>query len=261
MAEGSDEAQPNLPMLGGQNDPSRYQSQSAKERFAVAKFYGMGSDGEWTRKQIADALDVTVRTVSRYLNESSIGKEVREMLAVTEAEWRLDMAIQLRREVQRLEEIEQELLERKTAVPTGYETKSVEGTPTGDRNIRLPDDSDTYRLKLPVPTDFETVTDYGPDLERVQKEKRQYLSQIADLLGLNEADKGGIDETLATRHEEVKILEVRTTDDPYPEAEPLDMADADAEDVKQLVDDAQVVETVESAPADDADAVEEDDDR
>lgn len=215
----------------GDHDPSRYSSQASKERFAVAKYHGMGSDGEWPVEDIAEALDVTPRQVSRYLNESDIGKEVKEMLAVTEAEWRLDMALQLRREVERLEDIEQELLQRKTAVPTGYDTKTVEGTPTGDRNIRLGDETDEYRLEMPVPTDFETVTDYSQDLESVQKEKRQYLSQIADLLGLNAADKREVDHTLASQHSEVKVVEVRQTDDPYPEAAPIDASDATTEEL------------------------------
>lgn len=236
-------------MLGGKKDPAKYKRKSAKERFAVAKFYGMGSDGEWSVPEIADALEVTERQVYRYLNESDVAEDVREVLATTEAEWRLDMALNLRKEVERLEEIEQELLKRRKSVATDFETKTVEGTPTGDRNIRLPDESDTYRLKMPVPTNFETVTDYGADLEKVQKEKRQYLAQIADLLGLDAADKREVDHNLASKHEEVKIVEYRETDDPYPDAERIDMAEADPEDVENgVVDvDAEVtdVEDVE----------------
>lgn len=223
MAEGSSA---NLPMLGGTKDPARYTRQEAKVRFAVAKYYGMGSDGEWTVEEIADALEVTPRQVYRYLNDSDLANEVREVLAVTDAEWRLDMALTLRREVQRLEEIEKELLTRKKRVPTGYEDITVRGTPTGEHNVRLAEEPSTYKLKIPTPTNFETVTDYGPDLERVQKEKRQYLAQIAKLLGLNAADKREIDETLTQRHEEVKIVEVRQTDDPYPEADVVDMREA-----------------------------------
>jgi len=249
MPEGSANDTDGMPMLTPTKDPSRYKRQEPKERFAVAKFYGMGSDGEWTVDQIADALDVSERQVYRYLNESDIAEEVRDVLAVTEAEWRLDMALQLRREAQRLEDIAAELLQRRKAVATDFETKTVEGTPTGDRNIRLPDDTDQYRLKMPVPTDFETVTDYGSDIESVQKEKRQYLSQIADLLGLNEGDKKQVDQTLATRHEEVKIVEVRESDDPYPTAEPIDMDEADQSDVDTI--DAQTI---------DADTVEDPDD-
>jgi len=205
--------------------PGNYKSTRAKERFAVAKFYGMGSDGEWTVPEIADELDVTERQVYRYLNESQIAEETREVLATTEAEWRLDLAIQLRREVQRLEEIEGQLLEKKEAIPVGYEQKTVEGTPTGDRNIKLPDHVNSYKLQVPVPTDFKTITDYGPDLERVQKEKRNYLQQIAKLLGLNAADRKEVDQTLATRHEEVKIVEYRDTSrtDDYPEQEVIDV--------------------------------------
>lgn len=215
--------------------PDNYRSTEAKERFAVAKYYGMGSDGEWTVEAIAEALDVSERTVYKYLSDSQIAEQTREVLATTEAEWRLDMAIELRREVQRLEEIEKELLERKQAVATGFEEKTVTGTPTGDRNISLDDSSASYRLKIPVPTDFEEVTDYGPDLERVQKEKRQYLEQISKLLGLDDTSQEDIDHTLATRHEEVKIVEFRNADaDEYPDADVIDVdgeaAQIDVED-------------------------------
>lgn len=255
MPEGSDPDEStgsDLPMLAGQDDPSRYRSQSAKERFAVAKFYGMGSDGEWTPDEIGDALDCSTRQVYRYLNESEIGRQTREMLAVTEAEWRLDMAMQLRKEVRRLEEIEKELLERQTAVPTEYETKTVRGTPTGDRNIKLPDDSDQYRLEMPVPTDFETVTDYKSDLQNVQAEKRRYLEQISDLLGLNESDKRSVDENLAGQVDEVKIVEFRQAEDEYPEAESVDMDDPDT--------DAEVVDISDRERPADTDSPEVEDD-
>lgn len=248
MAEGSGDSG-SLPMLGTDN-PASYRSPKAKQRFAVAKYYGMGSDGSWQVSEIADALDVSERQVYRYLNESEIGKETREALATTEAEWRLDMAIQLRREVDRLEAIEKDLLKRQKTVATGFEVKTVEGTPTGDQNIRLPDDTDTYRLKLPVPTDFETVTHYGPDLEKVQKEKRQYLRQIADLLGLEEADKRGVDESLAGQVDEVKIVEVRRSEDPYPEAEMQDMRDPES-DAETVETDAIDVEYTEAEGPDD----------
>jgi ribosomal protein S13 len=245
MAEGSGEH--DLPMLGKQ-DPSSYTRKSSKVRFALAKFHGLGSDGSWTVSEIAEALEVHPRTVSKYLNETEMADEVKSVLAVTEAEWRLDMALDLRREVKRLEQIEQELLQRRKTVATGFETKTVTGTPTGDRNIRLPDDADEYELKMPVPVDYEEVTDYGQDLSEVQTQKRQYWDQIADLLGLDEADKRAADEALVEKADEVKIVEVRETDDPYPETEPLDMDQADADDVVEV--DSTVEDTEEASDAD-----------
>lgn len=246
MAEGSNDS--DLPMLGTQN-PSKLTKKSARVRFALAKFHGMGPDGAWTVKEIAEALEVHPRTVSKYLNETQMADEVKNMLATTEAEWRLDMALQLRREVKRLEEIEQELLGRKKAVATGYETKTVTGTPTGDRNIRLPEEADEYELKMPVPVSYDEVTDYSQDLAEVQTQKRQYLSQIADLLGLDEADKRSVDENLVGQADEVKIVEVRETDDPYPETEPLDMSEADPEEAVIDVDS----ETVEGSSEENTD--------
>jgi len=248
-SDGDDET--NVPMLLN-HDPSQYNSQDSKERFAVAKFYGMGSDGEWTVEEIADEMGVGERQVYRYLNESEIGKEVREVLAVTEAEWRLDMALQLRREVQRLEDIEEELLQAETTVATDYETKTVSGTPTGDRNISLADHAAEYDLKLPVPSNFETVTDYGKDLERVQEQKRKYIDKIADLLGLDAADKKEVDRTLTERREEVKIVNVRETDDDYPEVEPV----TDADDANHPPEEI-AVEAVETPAEEDSSTPEE----
>lgn len=221
-------------MLRGTDDPSGYTRKSSRERFAVAKFYGMGSDGEWSAPEIADALDVSTRTVHRYLNQSDIAQEVQDVLAATEAEWRLDMALDLRKEIRYLNEVEQELKQRKKAVATDFSTKTVHGTPTGDRNVSLADDAQEYRLKMPVPVDFETVTDYSADLQEVQAEKRRYWDQIADLLGLDDTDSQTVDETLADSVDEVKIVEVRQTDDAYPEQDVVDMAEVqDVEDVPE----------------------------
>lgn len=105
-----------LALSCGPTDPDEYSSPDAKARFDVAKYYGMGSDGEWSVEEIADALDVTPRQVYKYLDDSEIGRQTREMQATTEAEWRLDAALTLREEIEELEEIEKELLEQTTTV-------------------------------------------------------------------------------------------------------------------------------------------------
>lgn len=230
-----------------EHDPSRYQRTGSKARFAVAKYYGMGSEGEWDVEDIAEELDVQPRQVYYYLNETDIGKQTKEVLATTQAEWRLDMALELRKEVQRLEHIEEELLQREKAVATDYDIKTVRGTPTGDRNIRLPEHADEYELELPVPTDFETVTDYSGDLESVQEQKRKYISEIADLLGLDAADKKEVDHTLESRHEEVKVVNIRETEDNYPQTQPLNMEESDADELN-AAGDVVDVEAVEEAP-------------
>lgn len=174
-----------LALSRGPTDPSEYDSPDAKARFAVAKYYGMGSDGEWSVEEIADALDVTPRQVYSYLNHSEIGRETREMQGVTEAEWRLDAALHLRGEIERLEEIEMDLLERTTTAPTDFEEQMVEGTPTRDGQVILADEDD-YSLRIPVPSEYKEITEYGSDTEQIQKEKRQYIQQITRLLGLDD---------------------------------------------------------------------------
>jgi len=174
-----------LALSRGRTDPSEYTSTDAKTRFVVAKYYGMGSEGEWSVDEIADALDVTPRQVYNYLNHSEIGRETREMQGVTEAEWRLDAALHLREEINRLEEIETDLLERTTTAPTDFQEQMVEGTPTRDGQVILSDEDD-YSLVIPVPSEYKEITEYGPDTEQIQKEKRQYIQQITRLLGLDD---------------------------------------------------------------------------
>lgn len=248
MAEGSTNVANRLPMLGTEN-PAQLRSKEARVRFALAKAYGMGKgEDPWSREQIADALDVSKRTVSNYLNNTELADEVRDVLAATQAEWRLEMALELRKEVKRLDAIIEERAQKKQAVPTRYDTKTVEGTPTGDQNIRLPDVTDTHRLQMAVPVDYEEVTAYDKSLQQAQAEKRQYLDRIANLLDLDSSDQRDVDETLAANADEVKIVEFRQSDDPYPDADPIDMADGDPDAARDVVDvEADVVD-----PADDS---------
>lgn len=179
-----DDGADQLTLSRGPTDPSQYSSPEAKARFAVAKYYSMGSDGQWSIEEIADALDVSTRQVYRYLNESEIGQEVEDALAVTDAEWRLDAALRLRREVDRLEDVEVELLQRTTAVPTEFDEARVEGIPTADGKIVITD-AKGNEMRVPIPTEHEEIVDYDANLERVQKEKRQHIEQIIKLLALD----------------------------------------------------------------------------
>lgn len=254
----------NLPAIateGGMN-PAQYQSTEAKVRFAIAHAYGMGKDGEpKTREWIGEQLGVSERQVSRYLNDHKIAQEVKEVLALTNAEWRLDMAVSLRKEIKRLEEIEQELRKKKKAVPTSHETKTVYGTPTGDHNVRLSNDPMEYALEISVPTSYEEITDYGKDLKSVQEEKRQHWNLLSDLLGLDSPTQREVDHTLSERTEEVKVIEFRSDDDDYPPTEAIDVESQDVVDVdnvaetKQHPDDA----TDLSELADDDPGVDDDD--
>lgn len=225
--------------------PAGVRTYEDKVRFALARRYGMGRNGEtWPIARIADALDVSERQVYRYLNDSDIAKEVQAVLHADEAQWRLDMAVELRTEVQRLEDIEKQLLKRKKSVPVGFETKTVRGTPTGDYNVKLDDVGNTsYRLNIAVPTKYEEVTAYGRDLKEVQTQKRQYWDMIADLLGLDAPQRKEVDHTLADRTEEVKIIEFRTDDDDYPGAT------AEPTDSEEVIDVDNIAET-RQAPED-----------
>jgi hypothetical protein len=200
-----------LALSCGPTDPSEYASTDAKARFGVAKYYGMGSDGQWSVDEIADALDVSTRQVYNYLNESEVGREAREVQGMTEAEWRLDAALRLREEIERLEEIEEELLERTTTAPIDFEDQTVEGTPTRDGQVILADEED-YSLTIPVPSEHEEITEYGPDIERIQKEKRQYIDQITTLLGLDEHDRSH-PEQRPSEGSDAKPIQFREIDD------------------------------------------------
>jgi len=181
------EATTQIALSRGPTDPSKYASTDAKARFAVAKYYGMGSDGEWSVNEIAEALDVSTRQVYWYINESEIGRETREIQGLTEAEWRLDAALHLREDIERLEEIETELLDRTTSAPTDFQEQMVEGIPTRDGQVILAD-VDDYTLRIPVPSEYKEITEYGSDTEQIQKEKRNHIDQIITLLGLDDHD-------------------------------------------------------------------------
>lgn len=137
--------------------------------------------------EIADALDVIPQQIYNYLNDSDIGRETREIQGVTEAEWRLDAALHFREEIERLEDIETDLLDRTTTASTDFEKQSVKGTPTREGQVILADEDD-YSLIIPVPSEYEEITDYGSDLERIQIEKRNHADQIITLLRLDDHD-------------------------------------------------------------------------
>ncbi len=143
-----------LTLSRGPTDPSSYSSTEAKARFALATYYGMGSGGVWSVEEIADALDVSARQVSKYIINSEIGRETREVQGVTEAEWRLDAALQLREEIERPEKIETDLLARTMTVPTDFEEQTVEGAPTRNGQAILADEDDSS-LTIPVPREYE----------------------------------------------------------------------------------------------------------
>jgi len=171
----------------------------------------MGSDGELSVDEIADALDVSTRQVYNFLNDSKIGRETRKMQGVTEAEWRLDAALHLREEIERLEEIEEELLDKTTTVPTDFEDQVVEETPTRDGQVIFAEQDD-YSLIIRVPSEYEEITDYGTDLERIQKEKRQHIDQIVTLLGLDDYEDDQRQQRPA-EGSDVKPVQFREIDD------------------------------------------------
>jgi transposase-like protein len=195
----------------GSTDPSEYSSPEAKARFAVAKYYGMGSDSEWSVEEIANTLGVTSRQVYRYLNESEIGRETREVKATTEAEWQLNAALILRKEIEWLEDIEEELLQRTKTAPINFENQKVKGTPTRDGQVILVN-KDDYTLTIPIPSEYKEVVEYGSDLKRIQKEKRKYIDQICMLLGLDDHDRSH-QEHRPSEGSDAKPVQFREVDD------------------------------------------------
>ena len=53
--------------------------------------------------EIADALNLSIQQVSRYINESEIGKGTKRVHGIAEAEWGLDMSLKPREDLARLE--------------------------------------------------------------------------------------------------------------------------------------------------------------
>lgn len=213
------------PKLEEKKDEPRWRPESRK-RFALAKYYGIG-DESWTISEIADYLRVQDGTVAKYIFESDMGDKVAKRLADVQAQTRLQVAMELFDQLEKLDKIEEALLKEKRAVISGYKPQTVSGVPKMEDETNF-DITDAPELEFNVPVAEEM--DEVPDIEQVQevwKEKRKIIQDIEDLLGLEEPEQVEVD----SEHKEVKmerkVYEFRDQDlgDELPDQEPTPLSE------------------------------------
>lgn len=195
-------------------------SRDTRIRIALAKFHGIDGE-EWSKKEIAEFLNVSRSTVNEYLNETQMAAEAEHALVEKEAQIRLQLIQDLRAKMDRLDKLEEQYEQEVEAVPTRFEVKrnvkgqvDLEDVP----NVEAPEDGATasVEMDIPVPDRFKEVPKVEK-LERVWREKRMVQEQLEDLLGLESPDELDVTED---RVVDVKLY--RTNED-LPEQEVIDV--------------------------------------
>ena len=173
-----------------EEDSSPKYSVRTRKRIAISKYYGL--DGtKHSYKEISNLLNVSPRQVRRYIHESSVGAEAEKMLAEKEASARFQIYQQLSRKLDRLSQVEEELLKKKDAVPSSFSIQDAKGMVSFDQVPNMAGDyenGEVISAKVPIADDFVEVTDTD-ELKDVWREQRQVIEQMEDLLGLEEPDK------------------------------------------------------------------------
>jgi transposase len=210
-------------------------------RIAVAKYYGLDGE-EQSYEQISDELGVSTKQVKRYIHETSVGAEAEKMLAQKEAQARFQIYEKLSRKLEHLEQIEEELLEKKDIAPSSYKLESATGMVAFDSvpNVQADPKAENVTFieqDVPVPDDFVEVSDVG-ELKDVWREQRQVIEQMEDLLGLEEPEQ--IEET-SQQIVDVKHWSMDGADDNLPDQEVVEL-ESDTEEVAGELPDAEVVD-------------------
>lgn len=182
-------------------DGPRFRKKETRVRVALAKFYGMGDDGEWTVEEIADYLRISPATVRNYVYKSQLSDEVEDKLAEAQARTRMDLAMRM---LDRLDDLE-ELIEEKRAVKkpevVSHKIETVEGDVVMNRDGMSVGGEDTKEVEfnVPVPDQFSEVTKVDSEMETLLREWRQTADDIEDLLGLEAPEQ------IESEHREVSI--------------------------------------------------------
>lgn len=218
------------PELDKRKEKPRWRPESRK-RFALAKYYGIG-DESWTIEQIADYLRVQDETVAKYIFESDMGDKVARRLADVQAQTRIEVAMKLFDQLDRLDEIEEALLKEKRAVISGYKPQTVSGVPEmeGQQNFNITD-APELEFNVPVAEEMDEV----PNIDQVTdiwEEKREVIQDIEDLLGLEEPEQVEVDSEHREMKMEKKVYEFRDSDvqDELPDQDPKPLGEKYGDD-------------------------------
>lgn len=202
---------------------SKKYGKETRVRIAVAKYYGLDGE-EQTYEQISNDLGVSTRQVKKYIHETSVGAEAEQMLAEKEAQARFQIYQTLSGKLERLNKIEDQLLQKKDIAPSSYELKNATGMVSFDDVPNMAADPKGENVtfteqEVPVPDDYVEVADVD-ELKDVWREQRQVIEQMEDLLGLEEPEQ--IEET-SQQVIDVKHWSMEGGDDNLPEQEVVDI--------------------------------------
>jgi hypothetical protein len=178
------------------SDGPRFQKKETRVQVALARYHGMGDDGPWTIKEIADYLNIEPRTVEKYVSESEMAEAVEDQLAEAQARTRMRLAMKLMDYLDKLEEMEDQMAEEKRPAVVSHKYEEVEGEVTMQRDGMTVVDDKNVDFEVPVPDHFKEVPKVE-NLKDIWREKRQVIQQIEDLLGLEAPEQ------VESKHEEV----------------------------------------------------------
>lgn len=205
----------------------RYVRKKTRVNMAVVKHYKEG----WSVDEIAEYLRVRPETVRDYL-DSPPAQEVERVLVEDAAAVRVEMAQRYMSKLERLDQLEQELLHRRKMVVSNNELEYVEGvvlpqegswTNPAEQEELL---NTVKQLPKPVATAYRQVVDIQDDLRVVWDQQADYEEKLEDLLGLEAPKRAEIDSTHEERSVEVKVW--RMEDGDYPAQPIYEEEEADA---------------------------------
>ena len=209
-------------------DGPKFRRVEQRRRFALAKFYGMGNDGEWEVSDIADELRVSESTVKNYLYDSDMGDQVREMFPAAEERMKMDILLDKKERLEKLRELFEDKLEEKDVSVTSYEIESLNPEASFENmdGLRVPEGEDTpsnqIRLDAPVPKRFSQRSKFDGEARAILREIRKHENDIRDMLSLDEPDE------VHTEHHgdavvEQKVYDFGGADSSLPDTEVVDV--------------------------------------
>lgn len=194
----------------------KFRKKKTRVEVALAKYYGLGEEDPWELDRIADYLNVSRSTIEDYVYNSEMAEEVERAAAEAQARTRMDIVVKLKNELQKLEDIEDDLLQAKETVISSYTPKNVEVKVNSPEGVHFDDEagSPTVSTQIPVPQDYKEVPDTSK-LKNIWIQKRKIIQDIEDLMGLEAPDK--VEQENKSVHLERKVYEVKDSGD-FPEA-------------------------------------------
>jgi predicted DNA-binding protein YlxM (UPF0122 family) len=213
-------------------DGPKFRRVESRRRFALSKYYGLGSEGEWSIEDIADELRVSESTVQNYIYDSEMGEQVREMFPAAEERMKMDILLEKKDRLDQLRTLFNDKTDEKEVAVTGHRLESVRGEVNfQDIDGVMPPSEDmgnnTIRLDAPAPDQFEERSVFDEEARAILREIRKHENDIREMLSLDEPDKVETEHTGDAVIEQ-KVYNFDGADSTLPDAEVIDV---DAEPV------------------------------